>query len=431
MSSITTMLYSHLVEDEEDPGCRDLPDSACREVPGNAGRLVAGFTLQKLADRIVDAKTVLSWLLSSIGAPGFAIAMLVPIREAGSLLPQAALIPFVRRFEYRKRVWAIGSAAQGVAVIGIGAAGALLTGLSAGLAILGLLAVFSLWRAVSSISSKDLIGKTIPKGNRGSVTGLAASVAGLGAIGAGVALALSAESAGPAVLALVIGGASLLWFSAGGVFLTVEEVPSSREESDPAATIAESLALLRDDISFRRFVVARTLMLATALSPPLIVALSAQVSEAGVSGVGPFVVATGLAAMFSSPIWGRFADRSARLVMAIASGSAGVTILAFLGGRMTVLDDGAWLGPVVYFLLAIVHAGARMGRKTYVVDLGRGDARTRYVAVSNTVIGVLLLFTGVVSAVVSEMGTELVLVGFAILGLIGSMAALRMDEIQD
>lgn len=431
MSSITTRLYSTLVEDEEDHGCRDLPDSACREVPGNAGRLIAGFTLQKLADRIVDAKTVLSWLLSSLGAPGFTIAMLVPIREAGSLLPQAALIPFVRKFEYRKRVWAIGSAGQGIAVIGIGGAAAFLNGLSAGLVILGLLAIFSLWRAVSSISSKDLIGKTIPKGNRGAVTGIAASVAGLGAIGAGVALALSAEGAEPAVLALVIGGASLLWFSAGGVFLTVAEAPSSGEESDPAATIAESLALLRDDISFRRFVVARTLMLATALSPPLIVAMSAEVSEAGVSGLGPFVVATGLAALLSSPIWGRFADRSSRLVMAIASGSAGVVILAFLAGRIAEFDTGSWLGPAAYLLLAIVHAGARMGRKTYVVDLGRGDERTRYVAVSNTVIGALLLFTGVVSAVVAEMGTELVLVGFAVLGLAGSMAALRMDEIQD
>ncbi|HSM44635.1 MAG TPA: MFS transporter, partial [Acidimicrobiia bacterium] len=202
-----------------------------------------------------------------------------------------------------------------------------------------------------------------------------------------------------------------------------------REESDPAATIAESLTLLRDDISFRRFVVARTLMLATALSPPLIVSMSAEASEAGVSGLGPFVVATGLAGLASSPIWGRLADRSSRLVMAIASGSAGVVILAFLGGWIAEVDAGSWLGPTAYLLLAIVHAGARMGRKTYVIDLGSGDARTRYVAVSNTVIGARLLFTGVVSAVVAEMGTELVLAGFAVLGLVGSMAALRMEEI--
>lgn len=431
MTSVLSRLYSQLVEDEDDHGCRELPDSACREVPGNAGRLVVGFTLQKLGDRIVDSKTVLAWLLTSLGAPGFTIAMLVPIRESGSLLPQAALIPFVRRSGYRKRVWAIGSIGQGLAVIGIGAAGAVLAGLGAGLVILVLLAVFSVSRAVCSISSKDLIGKTIPRGNRGSVTGIAASAAGLAAIGAGLALAVMAENAEPVVLALVVGGASLLWFAAGAVFLTVDEIGSSGEKSDSPATIAESLALLRDDVSFRRFVIARTLMLATALSPPLIVALSAEVSEAGVSGVGPFVIATGVAGMIASPIWGRLADRSSRLVMAVASGSAGLTILIFLGGHMSGLDSTAWLGPATYLLLAIVHAGARMGRKTYVVDLGRGASRPRYVAVSNTAIGVLLLVTGAVSAVVAQTGPRLMLAGFAFLGLVGSVAALSMDEIHD
>lgn len=431
MTSGANRLYSTLVEDEDDHGCRELPDSACRHVPGNAGRLIAGFTLQKLGDRIVDPKTVLSWLLTSLGAPGFTIAMLVPMRESGSLLPQAALIPFVRRFSFRKRVWALGCIAQGVAVVGIGLAGALLSGMAAGLAVLGALALFASSRAVSSISSKDLVGKTIPRGNRGSVTGIASSVAGLAAIGAGLALAWATRSAHPTVLALVVVGASLLWLGAAGVFVTVAEHPSAGEASDPAATIAESLALLREDDVFRRFVVARTLMLATALSPPLVVTLSAEVSDAGVSGVGPFVVATGVAGMVSSPIWGRLADRSSRLVMATASSVAGAIVIAFLVGHNVGLGSTVWLGPATYLLLAIVHAGARMGRKTYVIDLGRGDTRTRYVAVSNTVIGVLLLFTGVVSAAVAQSGPQAVLLGFAVMGLLGSLAALRMDEIHD
>lgn len=429
MADVADRLYSALIDDDEDHGCRELSESACRQVPGNAARLVGGFTLQKLGDRIADPKTVLTWMLTSLGAPGFAIALLVPIRESGALLPQAALVAIVRRFGLRSRVWAVGAAGQGVAVVGMGLAGALLSGLSAGVAVLVALAAFSLFRAVSSITAKDVIGKTIPRGNRGSVSGVAASVAGLAAIGAGAAIALFAQNAGPLALALIVGGASSLWFGAGAVFLTVDEAPTPGDESDSASGIAESLSLLRGDPGFRRFVVARTLLLVTALSPPFVVSLSAGVSQSDVSGVGLFVIATGVAGLVSSPIWGRLADRSARLVMATAAGGGALAVLGFLGLRQAGLDSTMWLGPATYLLLAVIHSGARMGRKTYVVDLGKGDQRTRYVAVSNTVIGVMLLVVGLAGAGVAQIGGQWTLLGLAVAGLIGSRVSYKLPHI--
>lgn len=429
MAGVLDRAYSTLVEDEDDHGCGELPESACRVVPGNAAKLVAGFTLQKLGDRIVDPKTVLAWMLTSLGAPGFAIAMLVPVRESGSLIPQTALVPLVRRYGSRSRVWATGAVGQSVAVGAIGFSGATLAGAGAGLAVLASLAVFSLFRAISSITAKDVIGKTIPRGNRGSVTGIGASVAGLAAIGAGGILTVSARGAEAMVLGFMVAGASLLWLGAAAVFVTVDEQPSPGDDSDPAASIAESMALLRDDAAFRRFVIARTLLLMTALSPPFVVSLSASVSEAGVSGVGPFVIATGIAGLVASPIWGRLADRSSRLVMATAAGAGGVTVLAYLVLRLMGLDSTSWLGPAAFLTLAIIHAGARMGRKTYVVDLGRGDKRTRYVAVSNSVIGVLLLALGLFGAVVAQFGAEWALLGLALTGLVGAGVSLSLPEI--
>jgi hypothetical protein len=429
MTSLTSRLYSTLVDAEEDHGCRELPESSCREVPGNAAKLVAGFTLQRLGDQIADPKTVLAWMLTSTGAPDFAIAMLVPIRESGSLLPQAGLLPLIRRFPYRKRSFGLGAVLQGGAVVGIGIGGALLMGAAAGLVILGFLALFALARAVSSLSSQDLIGKTIPRGNRGTVHGIAASAAGLAAIAAGVGIAIGAEGGDPVVLALLVGGSATLWLGAGGTLLTVDEQPSEGEALDRPPSVVEAVALFREDAPFRTFVVARSLMMSTALVSPLIVSLSAQVSEAGASGVGPFVIATGVAALIASPIWGRLADQSSRLVMAVASASSGLIALGFIAGRAAGLDSTAWLGPATYLLLAIVHAGARMGRKTYVVDLGHGDRRTRYVAVSNSIIGVALLVAGGVVAVLSQIGPVWALSALATAGPGGGLASLRMREI--
>ncbi len=429
-AGILERLYDTLVESDEDHGRGDLPGSAYQEVPGNAARLIAGFTLQKIGDRIADPKTVLAWMLTSLGAPGFATAMLVPIRESGSLLPQALLVPMVRRYGLRSRVWAAGAAGQSVAIAAIGVAGFLLTGAGLGVAALSALAVFALARSVSSISAKDVIGKTIPLGERGSVTGIAASVAGLGAIITGVLLATSLGSAEPTALALVVGGSALLWLLGGAVFLTVREEPSPDDQSDPGTSLRDSLSLLVEDPPFRRFVLARSLMLVTALSPPFVVALSAAVGESAVSGVGPFVVATGIAGLVAAPVWGRLADRSSRLVMATASAASTVVIVGYLGLRTGGLDSTSWLGPTTYLLLAVAHAGARMGRKTYVVDMAEGDERTRYVAVSNTLIGLVLLGTGLLTAAVAGLGAQWVLAGLAAAGVAATWVSLSMEEVE-
>lgn len=405
MTDALDRAYSILVEDEEDHGCRELPESACRVVPGNAARLVSGFTLQKIGDRIADPKTVLAWMLTSLGAPEFAIGLLVPIRESGALLPQTALVPAIRKFGMRSHVWAAGAVGQSLAVAAIGFVGATLTGLGLGVGVLIALAFFALARAVSSITAKDVIGKTIPRGNRGSVSGIAASIAGFAAITVGIVIYLTAETAGGDFLALVVAGASLLWLGAAGVFVTVDEEPSKEEETDPAASIAESIEMLRNDEPFRRFVIARTLLLVTALSPPFVVSLSASVSEAGVSGVGPFVIATGIAGLIASPVWGRLADRSSRLVMSASAGLGGLIVVIYLGLRWSGLDSTIWLG--------------------------RGDTRTRYVAVSNTIIGAMLLIVGGLGAVVALIGAQWTLAILAAAGLTGALVAFGLPEIHD
>lgn len=429
VTDILDRLYSTLVDSDDDHGRGDLPESACREVPGNAAKLVSGFTLQKIGDRIADPKTVLAWMLTSLGAPGFATALLVPIRESGSLLPQALLVPVVRRRGVPSRVWSAGAVGQSIAIAAIGFVGFTLTGPGLGIATLTALAAFAVARAVSSISAKDVIGKTIPFGDRGSVTGIAASIAGFAAIVTGIVITTALGQADPTALALVVGGSAVLWLGGAAVFLTVEEEPSPEDTSDPATSIRESFSLLMEDAPFRRFVVARSLMLVTALSSPFVVALSASVEESAVSGVGPFVVATGVAGLIASPIWGRLADRSSRLVMATASGASALIIIAYLGLREGGLDSTVWLGPATYLLLAIAHAGARMGRKTYVVDMAGEDKRTRYVAVSNTLIGLILLGTGVIGAVVAGFGAAWTLAGLAAAGLAGSAVSLSMEEI--
>jgi len=88
-----------------------------------------------------------------------------------------------------------------------------------------------------------------------------------------------------------------------------------------------------------------------------------------------------------------------------------------------------WVLPPAYLVLGVARAGVRIGRKTYLVDMAGGTKRTDYVAVSNTVIGVLLLVTGGVSALASLLSVEAVLILLGLMGAAGAVSALRLKDV--
>lgn len=426
-------LYQQLVNEEDARVCRDISDSACRVVPGNFLLQIATQFFTKLGDAIANPKTVLAWLLAALSAPAVFTAFLVPIRESGSLIPQLVIASYVRRMPVRKWVFVVGSVLQALAVFSMAVVAATLTGSAAGFALIGALIVFSLSRGLCSVASKDVLGKTVPKTRRGRVSGWSETLAGLVTIGIGTFLLFdgngSDTAVGTWVLLLTIAGG--LWLVGASTYAAIREEPGATEGGGNALTEAlKRLALLREDAPFRRFVIARSLLLCSALSAPFFILLAHENTDGALLVLGLFVIADGVASLISAPFWGRFADRSSRRVMVIAGAAAAlvglalVAIVQFSGE----LAAATWLYPLFFFLLAIAHAGVRMGRKTYVVDLAGGNKRTDYVAVSNTVIGVVLLVTGSVGALANLISISGVIVVLAAMGLAGAWLSSRLPE---
>src|SRR5690625_1389762 len=108
----------------------------------------------------MKACTVLPWLFHALGVPAALTGLLVPIRESGSMLPQAFLTPIILRFRQRKWLFVAGALVQALAVGIMALTAALGSGFPAGVVILGALTLFSLGRALGSITSKDIQGRT-------------------------------------------------------------------------------------------------------------------------------------------------------------------------------------------------------------------------------------------------------------------------------
>ncbi|MGE0624812.1 MAG: MFS transporter [Pseudomonadales bacterium] len=426
-------LYEKLVNEEDARICADISDAACREVPGNFLLILATSVLTKLGDALASPKTVLAWITTAVGAPAAVLGMLVPIRESGSLIPQLLIGGYVRGVAVRKWAWVIGSLVQGVAVLAMAWTALHLTGAAAGWALAGLLLLFSLARGLCSVAAKDVLGKTIPKGQRGQLTGWSSSAAGLVSIGVGFLLmTIPVANLGTGVLVALLVGAGGLWLVAAALFTGVTEQPG---ETDGGASgirqAVDALGLLWNDRPFARFVTARALLMCSALSAPFYVALAQQQASAGIGTLGAFVVAAGAASLLSAPVWGRFADRSSRDVMfwagclAAAVGAAVFALERMLPESLA----GGWPVPLAYFLLSIAHSGVRVGRKTYVVDLAAGNRRTDYVAVSNSVIGTLLLMVGLMGLLADRLGADGMIGLLALMGAAGALATRRLERV--
>ncbi|WP_083025711.1 MFS transporter [Vreelandella lionensis] len=427
-----TQLYEWLTVDDDSRMCDDIPDNACQEQPHNFFLHLFASLGNKLADELSSARLVLPWLLGIIGAPVWMVGLLVPIREAGALLPQLFVAGFIRLKPQRKWVWVAGAALQAVAALALALLALMGSGAIGGSLVLAALVMLSLARGLSSIATKDVLGKTIAKRRRGTLMGWSGSVAGGATLVAGGVLIWLGDRPGNLALAILLGVAAAGWLLNALSAARLKEVPGSIEGGENAwDSIKLGLSLLREDRTFLHFNVARALLLSSALALPYLALLGQQQSGTELGGLGILVVVSGLAAMVASPIWGKRADQSSRRVMRDAA--VGTVLCCLLGASLAWLP-GNWTQSVlpyaaIYALLVIVHHGVRLGRKTYLVDIASQDNRALYVALSNTLTGVLMLVVGgIIGALAQWLGSAMLLVVLALTALGAMLSAQRLPE---
>ena len=391
---------------------------------------IVSLALTKSADSLIDPKLVLSWLLSAVGAPGAMIGALVPVREAGALLPQLALARRVEASAQRKFFWSAGSAMQGVAALAIAGAALTLDGATAGVAVVLLVAVLAFGRSASSVSYKDALARTIAKRRRGAVTGFAASMASIAAFGVGALMAsgIFAVAVGPLAGIVAIGGIGFLL--AALLFTRLEEAAEDVDVDDDASirTLVEPLF---SDSQLRLFVAARGALAVTALAPPFIVMLSAASERTALDQLGPLVMASALASVLASYVWGRLSDRSSRQTLMVAGGLGSIVLLC-VGGFSVVFGDlgGALGSAAAIFTAQISYEGVRAGRKLHLTDMAEDDFRARYTALSNTLIGLALVAGGVFGFAADQFGPASVVLAFGIIAAMGAVMASGLEEVQ-
>jgi MFS family permease len=276
------------------------------------------------------------------------------------------------------------------------------------------------------------MGKTIPKGKRGRLLAWRATGGGVLTLLFGFALYFYLNSWGPLNATLVlVGSAAILWVLAGFFFSLIKEVPGATDGGrTPLQEFRAGLHFLKVDHNLRNFVLARAFLMAIPLAQPFFVIIGRETTESDFSGLGIFVIASGVAAVVSSPLWGRFADRSSRKLMLVIALFGILNCLLVLGFiHLSPASQSIYLFAPLILLNMMAHGGARLSRKTYLTDFAPEKERPLYIALSNTLIGCFTLLTAGIGFIAELFNYEILLFFFIVMLLFSILWTYRLKEV--
>lgn len=422
-------------DDSTERACKAIPDEQCTSVPRNFVLNVLNGSCTKLAEQLASPTLVLPWLVSSLGAPVWVVGWFVPVKQAGSMIPQLAVAARIRRLAQRKWAWAGAGAFQGIALLTMATAVLLTPPDMAAWLMLVLFALFSVASGVGSVAFQDVTGKTVPKGVRGRMLANRASIGGaLTLVAAAILKFIIGDGGGAEVYAALVAAAAVLWIAGAFFFAVIDEQPGAQEGGrNMLGEVQAGLKLFREDPGFSRYLGMRiALLISIELAPPFFALLAQQSQGGSLASLGILIFAVGFANMVSSWVWGALADRSARKVC-ILSGVVGIFAVAaaLISAHLVPGEFAIWAFGGVFVIAGVAEAGVRLGRKTYLVDAAPKDERPLYTALSNTLAGVVALAAGGLGVLAQFTSVTTLVVVMAGIGVIGVFFSVAMPEAGD
>lgn len=422
-------------DDSDERVCAPIPDAACMEDPGSFSLNLVSGAFAKLGEQLASPGLVLPWMLAGIGTSATVIGLLVPVKLAGSLVPQLTASARVRRQLRRKWVWVGAALWQALMLTIIGASALILPPEMAGPLTVAAFAAFSVAAGAGALAYQDVVGKTIPPERRARLVTGRVLLGVLFVLGAAVAFReligdlVSSQITLPMVAVPLVGAAALAWALAALFFAAIGE--RSGATSGGRFLLGElgaGLGLLRHVPGYWRFVLARGLLVAVELAAPFYALHASKLYGNGAGPLSIYIGVLALAPLVAAVLWARWARAATRTAM-----SASGVLAALAGGLALELGraprpEGAWAYAAVFLLIGVAESGLRQARKAYLL-VGVPDAeRPLYAGFSNTVAALLALVGGGLGVLVDYTAPDKAIAIVAGLAVLGALAALTLPR---
>lgn len=371
----------------------------------------------EFAERLIDPPLVLTWFVSQLTSSNLLIGLVTPLGDAGWFLPQVFISPLVQRMERKMPSYTASAVARAASWLLLAAAVWLVA--RPGLLLAAFFVLYSAARLAAGLAGLaffDVVAKTIPARRRGSFFAWRLLLGGLLGIVSGWIVSRLLEAPGftfPRSYALLF----LLYCAAAvpamAAFIAIREPPgvTVHERMTLGQQLRRAGGLLRRDPVFRRYMLTRLALALAGIAVPFYAVYAQQVLRAPEGMVGIYLMTRiGAQLLFNLP-WGRLSDRHGnRLTMLLSTLGSGLTpliALALVAATALLRLEGNWLPYLaipVFLLDGAVRPSLVLVDSNFLLELAPEAERPLYLGLSNTLIGVAVLLSGMGGLVVDLCG---------------------------
>ena len=367
----------------------------------------------EFAERLIDPPLVLTWFVSQLTTSNLLIGLVAPLGSAGWFLPQLFISARIQRMERKMPSYVTAAVIRILSWILLVAAVWLID--DPLLLLVGFFVLYTVARLMSGLAGLsffDVTAKTVPAQRRGSLFAWRQFLGGLLGMGAGWIVKAVLNHPGlpfPQGHALLFALYCAAMIPALGAFTFIHEPPGEGrgEEISVGNQLRRAGELLRDDATYRQYMGARLALGLAGIALPFYGIYAKNVLGAPEGMVGVYVTTRVAAQLVFNLPWGRLSDRRGnRLTMRFQSLGTGLTALLALGlvvvaGAFSL--EGAWapyLALPLFVLDGAIRPAQVMTGSNFLLELVPGDERPLYLGLSNTLMGVIVLISGLGGLVV-------------------------------
>jgi MFS family permease len=352
----------------------------------------------------VSANTVIPGFLTALGASSAFIGVVSSIQSAGWLLPQLFASRYLADKPHRKR-YILRPAAIGRSLILLLAVLVWVTGAKPPWLIMLLIAVvvagFWVGDGLASVPWFDLFSSVIPPRRRGRMMSTGQIFSGVASFLAGLAVEWMLSDRGPAFpdnyALLFLTGFVMLALSFVAVTLMVDEKSASADRAPSWREYVSQLwRVFKQDHVFRRFIFARQIVGLSALSMPFYMPYALEQLGLPEQVAGRYTSIGVIGSILAAVAFGWLNEHygSKRVLLISLSLSVLVPTTALLVPLL--LTDSivlTWGYSTVFFCLSAYMSSMMPGWMTYVLEWAPERQRPTYVGLTNTLNGIVPLFS--------------------------------------
>jgi MFS family permease len=394
-----------------------------------------------LAEALIDPPLVLTWFVSQITSSNLLAGLVAPLGNAGWFLPQIFISARIQRMEHKMPSYTLSAVIRIVIWI------LLITTVwivdDPQVLLVSFFVLYTTARLASGLAGLtffDVVAKTIPVQRRGSFFGWRQLLGGLlGLSGGWVVKTVLNHPALP-----FPDGHALLFALYCAVmipglvsFILIREPPGSVVHVP--VTIRKQLQrarqLVQENKVYRRHLSARVAIILAGIALPFYGIYAKNVLGAPEGMVGIYVATRiGAQLLFNLP-WGRLSDRRGnRLVMqllSLGSGATSLLALALVGVVEVFHPQGTWLPYLalpLFLLYGATSPAQVLSGSNFLLELVPEAERALYLGFSNTLMGIVVLISGMGGLVVDLFGFAVLFAISLALYLVGYVSATGLPE---